>query len=82
MIVTIVTSINNRIKQQCEINQIKTDLIHNLMNQLTLTKLRLVLYKKIKTNILLQAFFLKDEILLFLKKSFNFWVRQCMMNEN
>ena len=57
MIVTIVTSLNNRIKQQCKINQIKTDLIHNLMNQLKLTKLRLVLYKKIKINIPLQASF-------------------------
>ena len=48
MIVTILTSLNNRIKQQCEINQIKTDVIHNLMNQLILTKLRIVLYKKKK----------------------------------
>ena len=54
MIVTILTSLNNRIKQQCEINQIKTDVIHNLMNQLILTKLRIVLYKKKKKIQLLQ----------------------------
>ena len=81
MIVTILTSLNNRIKQQCEINQIKTDVIHNLMNQLILTKLRIVLYKK-KKNPAASIIFLKDEILLFFKNSFNFWVRQCMINEN